>query len=189
MLNKYLQFHSNDSYDFVIKLVLSLLLVCFLGPVVIKVRESVPITLQTFTLLFVAINFGWRIGTVASLLYVLFGLAGLPVFAGYVGGIENLNGAFGGFLFGFIVGSVLTGFLAEAEKAERPLQNFGIWVLGHAVILAMGAFWLRSLNPDGWQEMAVAAIPGAMVKSALGFLFSQVVLRLAKGRKGYYDKH
>lgn len=187
MLNRYLQFHSKASTDFVIKLLLSLTLVCVLGPIVLKVRDAVPITLQTLTLLLVAICFGWRIGTIASVLYVLFGLAGLPVFAGYVGGIENLNSAFGGFLFGFVVSSVLCGFLAENALAEKPLAGFGIWFLGHAIILGMGAMWLRSFNPEAWQEMAIAALPGAMVKSALGFLISQVLLRLVKGRKGYYN--
>lgn len=186
MLNRYLQFHSNVSYDFVIKLVASLLFICLLGPLEIVTRDMVPITMQTYTLLLVAICFGWRTGTVASLLYILFGLAGLPVFSGYVGGIEKFNPAYGGFLFGFIVASVLSGFLAEDEKAEKPLLHFGIWALGHVVILAMGAFWLRKFYPEDWLETMQPLMIGALVKSAIGLLSSQVLLRLVKGRKGYY---
>jgi biotin transport system substrate-specific component len=186
MLNQLLRLHKREDVDFVIKLVAGLLLTCTLGPITVKVRGGVPITLQTLQLLLVAIAFGWRIGGLNAFLYVLFGLAGLPVFAGYVGGFEQLNSAFGGFFFGFVAASLVTGILAEQPLASKALPHFFIWVAGHALILGMGAFWLRSMNPEGWQEMVMAALPGAMVKSAVGFLLLQVAQRFLLGRKGFY---
>lgn len=186
MLNQLLRLHKREDLDFVIKLLVGLIFTCAIGPITVKVRGEVPITLQTLQLLLVAIAFGWRIGGINALLYVLFGLAGLPVFAGYVGGFEQLNSAFGGFFFGFIAGSLVAGFLAEQQWAGKALPHFLIWVCGHALILGMGAFWLRSMNPDGWKEMVMAALPGAMIKSAVGFLILQVVQRFLLGRKGFY---
>jgi biotin transport system substrate-specific component len=81
MLNEYLKF--NPKYDFVIKLGISLVLTCCLGPLEIKNEAIVPITLQTLFLLFAAISFGWQVGALNAFMYILLGMAGLPVFSGY----------------------------------------------------------------------------------------------------------
>lgn len=186
MINRYLRL-SNPSRDFLVKFVIGLGLVCLAGPVVITIRNAVPITLQTLALLFVAIGLGWRLAGIISVFYLVLAMAGLPILAGYVGGIENLNTQFGGFFFGFVMASIACGFMAESPIAERPILHFLIWVAGHAIVLLLGGFWLQSLNPLGWKQMMIDALPGAGIKSALGFLMMQVFLRIVKGRKAFYN--
>lgn len=189
MLQDVLRFSKNTSTDFTVKLLVALAFTFALGPIVVKPgADIVPITLQTLLLLFFAIAFGWRIGGLNAFLYVLLGLAGLPVFAGYVGGFEQLDSSHGGFLFGFVIAAVLIGYLAELPGAEKPWWHFLLWAGGHLIILAMGAFWLRSMNPDGWKEMLRFALPGAAMKSAFGFLFLQLVRRMLLGRGEFYKK-
>lgn len=184
MLNRYLRFA--PAYDFLIKLIFSLILTCAVGPLTVNVEMETPITLQTLFLLFSAIAFGWKIGTLNALLYVLLGMAGLPVFSGYHGGAEHVFGPSGGFFFGFIGGTLIAGYLAEIELLQRPWFHILIWFAGHLIILLMGGLWLRRFIPDLWWENILHTLPGAFVKSAFGFLFIQILIRLLAGRENAY---
>lgn len=182
MLNNYLFFHKTPLVDSLIKLLISIVLLVLVAPITLTVKGEMPITLQTMVILFVAIVFGWRVGGMATLLYIILGLAGLPVFANYTGGFGHLNGIFGGFFFGFLIAAVSVGFLAELPSAKQPLAHFALWILGHAIILLFGAIWLRQFNPENWQGMIKIALPGALIKSAFGLLIVQLLIRLLRGR-------
>lgn len=56
-----------------------------------------PITLQSFAVIMVAMCFGWQVAGSAVLIYIIAGTIGLPVFAGYKSGVEVVTGATGGF--------------------------------------------------------------------------------------------
>lgn len=185
MLNKYIQF--NPKYDLLIKLVVALIFTCSLGPLSLHIPGEIPLTLQTFFLLFFAIGFGWKIGGLNALFYVLLGLAGLPVFSGYSGGIENLSGSSGGFFFGFIAGALIAGYIAENNKNESPFTHIAAWLVGHAIILLLGGYWLSKFLPDLWWESIQSTLPGGAIKSALGFLIIQLLIRFLAGRKEFYQ--
>jgi hypothetical protein len=71
--------------------------VCAVLPA-IPTGGAVPITLQTFGVVLTGLVLGPRRGTLALLLYVAVGLAGLPVFSGGAGGLGVLGGASAGYL-------------------------------------------------------------------------------------------
>lgn len=187
MLNRYINF--SPQYDLVIKLAISLVLTCGLGPLVLKSEGLLPITMQTFFLLFFAIGFGWQVGGLNALLYTLFGMAGLPIFSGYVGGHENVLGPSGGFFFGFIAAALISGFISDFPFAKNPFGHFANWLLGHAIILMMGAFWLKNFRPDNYAEDIRLVLPGAAIKSAAGFLLMTLSIRLLAGRNAFYNKN
>lgn len=181
MLNKYIQF--TPAYDTLFKLIISLLLTCGIGPLTVNVEMEVPITLQTLFLLLSSIAFGWQVGGLNALLYTLLGMAELPVFSGYVGGPENVLGLSGGFFFGFIAASLITGYLAEIPALQKPWFHILIWIFGHIVILVMGGIWLKKfLPPEIFEENIKNTIPGLFVKSAFGFLILQLAIRFFAGR-------
>lgn len=185
MLNEYLKF--NPKYDFIIKLAISLVLTCCLGPLSIQTGEIVPITLQTLFLLFSSIAFGWQVGALNAFMYILLGMTGLPVFSGYTGGHELVYGASGGFFFGFIGAALITGFIAEMPWAKKPYLQILNWFLGHAIILVLGAYWLKKFLPDVWWENIKPILPGAAIKSAFGFMLIQLIIRLLAGRDQFYN--
>lgn len=185
MLNAYIRF--SPQYDFLIKLIVALVFTCSLGPLVITAQGILPITLQTFFILFFSVAFGWQIGGMNTLLYILLGLAGLPIFPGYHGGIEQFNPMAIGFYFGFLAASLIVGFMAESDFAKKPLVHIFNWIFGHIIILALGGFWLRKFRPDDWWEAIEATLPGGLVKSAFGFLIMQLLLRFFMGRKEFYN--
>src|SRR5262252_8641448 len=79
----------------------------------------VPITGQTFAVLLVAAAYGTVRGTASLLLYLLIGIAGVPVYAGHDHGWHTFVGATGGYIVGFVLAAALTGYLAERGWDRR----------------------------------------------------------------------
>lgn len=69
----------------------------------ISIPAQVPFTLQTFGVFMAVGVLGGKRGTLAVLVYVLLGAVGVPVFAGFSGGIGALLGNAGGYIIGFIL--------------------------------------------------------------------------------------
>jgi biotin transport system substrate-specific component len=73
----------------------------------------VPITLQTITVLLSGIFLGSRFAMLSQMEYILLGIMGLPVFAGFKSGIFSLFGPTGGYILGFIFAAYISGFIFE----------------------------------------------------------------------------
>ena len=73
----------------------------------ISIPTAVPFTMQTFGVFFAVGALGGKRGTIAIAVYLLLGAAGLPVFAGFSGGIGALAGQTGGYLLGFILSAMI----------------------------------------------------------------------------------
>ncbi len=78
----------------------------------------VPITGQTLGVLLAGGALGWRLGAASQLLYWVFGLVGLPFYAGGAGGWTNGTGATMGYLVGFVVAAGAIGYLAERKGSQ-----------------------------------------------------------------------
>ena len=128
--------------------------------------SPVPVTAQTLAVLLVGALLGsWR-GGISLLLYLAEGAAGLPVFAGGAAGTSHLLGPTGGYLFGFVAGAVLTGYLAERGWDRRVSTTLAAMFLGTAAIYAPGLSWLAVVT-GGESVLALGLypfIPGAIVK-------------------------
>ena len=73
----------------------------------IQIPAAVPFTLQTFAIFLAVGLLGGKRGTVSVVIYILLGMVGLPVFAGFKGGIAALLGTTGGYIIGFIFSALL----------------------------------------------------------------------------------
>lgn len=101
----------------------------------IPMPYGVPMTLQTFIIPLVGVLLGKKQGTIAALLYVLLGLIGLPVFAGFSGGAAVVFGPTGGFIMSFPIMAFVAG--AFAEKHNTVLLYVGL-LLGAVINFALG---------------------------------------------------
>jgi len=182
MLQQLIRFHATPWIDGCIKWLIAVALQVLLGPVVLDLKGEVPITMQSLAVLFGAIAFGWRIGTLATITYILAGAIGFPIFAGHHAGMRVIIGPHGGFFFGFLAASIICGYLAETRVFGKPATSILNWLLGHIIILLFGGMWLMQLDPEGWTEKLGSLLTGALVKSAFGALLIQLILRFMQGK-------
>ena len=133
---------------------------------------SVPFSLQPVFIFLAGLCLGPRAGAAAVALYVVAGLAGLPIFVGGKSGLGVLLGPTGGFLLGFIGGGALSGLGGNGKKTVW-LAITGL-VLAVLCIYACGVIGLVfSMNLTLFKAIAVGVIPflpGEVVKAALAFL-------------------
>jgi biotin transport system substrate-specific component len=127
-----------------------------LGQLFVPVNEYVPLTLQTFGVLFTAALLGARRGVSATGLYLLIGIVGFPVFAAGADGVHRSGletiaglsggrivlGATGGYLLGFLIASIVVGGLAERGWDRRIRSSVAAMVAGSLIIYGFGVAWL-----------------------------------------------
>jgi biotin transport system substrate-specific component len=130
----------------------------------------VPITLQTFGVMCLALSLGgWR-ASAALLLYVLEGVCGLPVFSPHgPGGIAQLLGPTGGYLMAYPVAALCGGVLAEKVFKGSPLLRLSVGaVVCEFVVFAAGALWLLLLSHQAAGTILASAVlpflPGEILK-------------------------
>jgi biotin transport system substrate-specific component len=137
----------------------------------------VPVTGQTFGVLLVAVLLGSRRGMLACVLYLLEGMAGLPVFQPLgAPGPLRLAGPTAGYLLAYPSAAFVTGWLVERIAAHRvsrfvTVQLTGALISGEAIIFAGGCAWLALGMRLGWNGAIYAGalpfIPGEIIKIAL----------------------
>jgi biotin transport system substrate-specific component len=101
----------------------------------------VPFILSDFFVLLAGLMLGGLWAGVSVGLYLLLGAMGLPVYAGGEGGVEHLIGPTGGYLFGFWLGSMLTGIIAHRGACKLWKDAVGT-LSGQACFFLLGVTWL-----------------------------------------------
>ena len=124
-------------------------LLCIAGPLVIP-AGPVPLSLATFAVYLSGAVLGKKRGTAATVLYLLIGLAGVPVFSGFSGGFQKLAGVTGGYLIGYLPCAFLAGLGAErAEKEDRKFPLPLLMAAGTIILYAIGTGWFMAQTGDG----------------------------------------
>ena len=133
---------------------------------------EVPQTAQTLAVVVVGALLGSGRGSLAVLLYLLFGAVGLPVFADGRSGLSVLSGPTAGYLAGFVAAAALAGrsVPTEADRRRSWIRAFAMMILGHAAILGLGWAWLASkMGATAALDAGVRPfLLGAVVKSLFG---------------------
>lgn len=157
--------------------------ICILGPVSVPIPISeVPISLGSFAVYLTLMILGTKLGTLSVVIYLLLGLAGLPVFSGYAGGVGKLLGATGGYLIGYLFVTLIGGLFADKFQGtgwkKWGLQLVGL-LLGTAVLYLFGSLWLAKVA--GMNLMAalwvgsIPYIPLDIVKMIVAILLGSTV--------------
>ena len=96
--------------------------ICVLGPLALNIPVSpVPISLGTLAIYFVVSVLGMKLGTISVIIYILLGLAGVPIFAGFTSGPGKLFGPTGGYIIVREDGEVLCYHLFNRNEFENYL--------------------------------------------------------------------
>ncbi len=160
-------------------------IICIVAPFSIAVPFSpVPISLGTLAIYFVIIVAGMKRGVISVALYILLGLAGLPIFSGFSGGAGKLFGPTGGFILGYLCLALICGFFTD-KWPHRIFLNIVGMLLGTVVCYVCGILWLAQQTQLTFYSAFVTSvlpfIPGDIIKLSFAMIIGyQLKKRLKK---------
>jgi len=136
----------------------------------------VPVTMQTLFVVLAGLTLGARDGFYALLAYLVLGLAGAPVFAGFSFGPAAILGPTGGYLVSFPAAALVSGYLFGRLGGSR-LAAFAASLCGMALILAGGAAYLSfAAGMPFARTVPLAILPfvaGDLAKAVIAALLSK----------------
>lgn len=111
---------------------------------------GIPFTLQTLGVCLTAGLLGTKRGAIAMFAYVLLGMFGVPVFAGFTGGAAKLLSPTGGYILGFLAAAPIAGLSADlyADKKDSESNLMLGWgmLLGLLICYFLGTWWFVMLS-------------------------------------------
>ena len=133
----------------------------------------VPLTLQTLAVMLVGMALGPTMAFATLILYLVEGAGGMPVFSpAGPGGLAQLLGPTGGFLFSYPLAAAIAGLLSRPNAAARLSWTRAAFAgaLATVIILVMGGLWfaavLHSPLPVVLRHAVLPFLPGEAVKIA-----------------------
>ena len=163
------------------------LFVIILGSIVLTISAKikipfypVPMTMQTFIVLLLGLSFGYKIGLSAVGLYLLEGIAGLPVFSNSPErgiGIVYFTGPTMGYLIGFLFACYFASFV---KLNDSFFKIFIKLTLAVSTIYIFGILWLGTLI--GWDKpiLSLGLTPFLLAEIFKVLLLSLLVKKLVK---------
>ena len=170
--------------------ILKYILVIFLGSILLTISSKikipfypVPMTMQTFVVLFLGMSFGYKVGLATVSLYLVEGIIGLPVFSNSPEkgiGFVYFAGPTMGYLIGFLFATFLAGYF---NFKGNILNNFIKLLISVSTIYILGVFWLGSLI--GWDKPIIQLgvtpfLLAELFKIAILTLLAKNILKLRK---------
>lgn len=119
----------------------------------------VSFTMQTFAIFLTVGVLGGRRGTMAVLIYLLLGIVGVPVYAGFGSGIGAILGQEGGYLIGFLF-SALVMWSAEKLFGRKTWSMALSMVLGLIVCYAFGTVWFMTVYARNMGAVGLVTVLG-----------------------------
>ena len=168
--------------------VIKFLTIIFLGSILLTASAKfkipfypVPMTMQTFVVLFFGLAFGYKIGLSIVGLYLIEGILGLPVFSySRVRGVGLIyfTGPTMGYLIGFLFAVFLSGYL---DLKKNIFIIFFKLLLSVSVIYILGLIWLGILI--GWDKPilelgAIPFLPAELLKILILTLLTKKIIKL-----------
>ena len=172
-----------------IKLIKTLLII-LLGSLALTVSAKikipfypVPMTMQTFMVMFIGLSFGYKIGLATVSLYLLEGIVGLPVFSNSPErgtGLVYFTGPTMGYLVGFLSACYFTKFVNQKDNLFKIFIKL---VISVSTIYILGVIWLGSLI--GWEKpiLSLGVYPFLLAELFKVILLSIISTKIMKFRR------
>ena len=143
----------------------------------------VPMTMQTFVVMLLGLAFGYKIGLATVSLYLLEGIAGLPVFSNSPEkgvGLVYFTGPTMGYLIGFLSATLIAGTIISNDNLLKIIFKL---LLSVSTIYILGVLWLGTLI--GWDKpiLEFGVYPfllAEIFKLALLVIISKKIINLRK---------
>lgn len=164
----------NDKTRFITTTALMTAVLCIMGPLSLPIGP-VPISLTNLAVYLTMYVLGTKRGTAAYAVYLLLGLAGLPVFSGFSGGPGKLLGPTGGYLIGFLPMALLLGLYLDRHYKNVLLS----------ILVMEACTWIPYLLGTGWLALSAGMRFGAALGvGVLPFLLVDLIKMIAAALLG-----
>lgn len=148
----------------------------------------VPINLATLSVLLSGGLLGARWGFFSQVVYILVGACGLPVFAGFSGGLHAVAGPTGGYIVGYAVAAFLAGFLmygrCAAPVSKTLLRPILAMIAATLACYLLGTVWFMYQTHTGLMASLIACVfpflPGDALKIAAAVLLVRTLRPFVK---------
>ncbi len=137
--------------------IIKYLSIIFIGSIVLAISAKikipfypVPMTMQTFVVLFLGLSFGYKIGLATVSLYLIEGIIGFPVFSNSPErgvGLVYFTGPTMGYLIGFLLATYFASFI---KLKDNYLIIFLKLIMSVSIIYILGILWLGTII--GWDK-------------------------------------
>ena len=114
-------------------------IICAIAPWTVPIGP-IPVSLATFGIYIASCVIDAKHGTVATIVYVVLGAIGVPVFAGFMGGFGRIVGPTGGFIIGYIPCAFVVGLVRDGLRGRAWSYPVAM-VAGTIVLYALGTAW------------------------------------------------
>ena len=164
-------------------------LVIILGSIALTISAKIkipfypiPMTMQTFVVLFLGVSLGYKIGLASVGLYLLEGIVGLPVFSNSPEkgvGLIYFTGPTMGYLIGFLTASYLASKINNSDNFILVLTKL---IVATTTIYILGLLWLGTLI--GWDKpiFALGAKPFLLAETFKVILLALITKKIIKIR-------
>lgn len=169
---------------------------CVLAPISVPIGP-VPISLATFAVMLAGVLLGAKFGFISQAIYVLLGIVGVPVFAGYKAGVGVIAGMTGGYIVAYpllalFIGLIYWKFGRNAKnKVWKIVWMFIGMIVGTAVLYAFGTAWFCVVSGMGLVEAlglcVIPFLPGDFLKMVVVALISVPIEAAIKKTAGQID--
>lgn len=148
-------------------------LICVCSWVTLSIGP-VPFTLQTFAMFLAFVILGGRDSSIAVAVYILLGIVGVPVFAGFKSGIGTITGPTGGFILGFLIAALL--YWAVPRKLKNSnIKRLIVFIILNAVCYAAGSAWFVLFKYGTWATALTACVIPFIVPDALKISLAVII--------------
>ena len=154
-------------------------IIAVMAQIVIPMPYMVPMTLQTLAIPLAGIMLGSKKGTISTVVYVLLGAVGAPVFAGFTGGLGTVFGPTGGFILSFPILAFAAGY---GTKKSNKFWLWGGLVAGVVINYLCGVIYFSLYTSNdlitSFTACVLVFIPTDIIKVLIAGLFGVKVRQL-----------
>lgn len=153
---------------------------CLAAPVSVPLSFTpLSVSLGSLAVMMTAMLMGWKRGAAVTVIYIILGCLGLPVFAGWQGGFSAITSANAGYIFGFILTAFITGLIVDRRQFSLWVYFLG-GIAGTLALYIVGCFFLARSMGTTFSHAAVYGIVPFVLFDLVKIAFSSVLCWLMR---------
>lgn len=146
----------------------------------------VPFTLQTLAIFLCIYILDWKVSTLSILIYILLGIAGVPIFSNFTGGFAVILGPTGGYIIGFIFMPLIYHLFSLINKNKLIFKIIGM-IISLLICYLFGSLWFYFVYSNSGNNitfvyiLSICVLPFLLpdaIKMAIAFLIGYRLKKL-----------